>query len=92
MILRYLVWVFLRNSKLSSTCLLYEIHSGNLAAFLSDSPFLSLNSYGCLITSKTERLNSGNLSKNKTPLCVRDIHLVTLSFLYIYLWFCVCIF
>ena len=33
----------------------------------------SLSSRGCLITSKTVLLNSGNSSKNNTPLCDNDI-------------------
>ena len=34
---------------------------------------ISRSSNGCRITSRTERLNSGNSSKNKTPLCDSEI-------------------
>jgi len=34
---------------------------------------MTLSSRGCLITSRTERLNSGSSSRNRTPLCPRDI-------------------
>ena len=34
---------------------------------------ITLSSSGCLITSRTVRLNYGSLSRNNTPLCLREI-------------------